>query len=180
MVQVTHSTDAIGEHGSDKDRLLDELYHRPGFLIRRAHQIAVSIFLEEASELGITTTQYGALVVLSLRDNLDQVGLSTLVGIDRSTTALVVSKLEASGYLVRTSDQTDKRRKVLAITSSGRDILARVGEPAKRTRDRELAVFSREESATFLHLLAKFVGAFNAETRAPIRAQSAFRDGQRE
>jgi hypothetical protein len=29
-------------------------------------------------------------------------------------------------------------------------------------------------------LLAKFVGAFNAETRAPIRAQSAFRDGQRE
>jgi DNA-binding MarR family transcriptional regulator len=154
------------------DDIREALYRRPGFLLRRAHQIAVSIFLEEAAELGITTTQYGALVVLSLREDLDQVGLSTLVGIDRSTTALVVGKLEAAGYLVRYGDPKDGRRKLLALTDAGRDILARAGVPAQRTRERELEVFSSEDRKLFLHLLEVFVGAFNSETRAPIREQS--------
>ena len=32
---------------------LDDLYRRPGFMIRRAHQIAVSLFLDETGELGM-------------------------------------------------------------------------------------------------------------------------------
>jgi len=40
---------------------LDALYHRPGFMLRRAHQIAVSLFLEETGDLRITTTQFGIL-----------------------------------------------------------------------------------------------------------------------
>src|SRR5262249_24959426 len=46
---------------------LDELYRRPGFMIRRAHQIAVALFLEETGELKITTTQYGILCILERR-----------------------------------------------------------------------------------------------------------------
>ena len=33
-------------------------------MIRRAHQIAVSLFLEETGEFGITNRQYGILLVL--------------------------------------------------------------------------------------------------------------------
>ncbi|MEY2943038.1 MAG: hypothetical protein RLY97_1052, partial [Pseudomonadota bacterium] len=152
--------------------LLDALYRRPGFLIRRAHQIAVSIFLEEATDLGITTTQYGALVVLNTRQDLDQVGLSTLVGIDRSTTALVVGKLESSGFLLRKGDPQDKRRKVLALTDAGREVLTRSAEPARRTREREMAMFTAEDQVTFLRLLETFVATFNADTRAPIKTQA--------
>lgn len=162
---------ALSEPSSvEEDSSLDTLYRRPGFLIRRAHQIAVSLFLEESVALGITTTQYGALVVLNARDNLDQVGLSTLVGIDRSTTALVVSKLESAGYVKRESDPLDKRRKVLMMTAAGREILQKSAIPARRARERELAVFSDEQADMFLELLEMFVGAFNAETRAPIKA----------
>jgi hypothetical protein len=46
---------------------LRDLYRRPGFMIRRAHQIAVSVFLEETAELGVTSTQYGILHVLEQR-----------------------------------------------------------------------------------------------------------------
>ena len=74
------------------ERSLDELYRRPGFLLRRAHQISVALFMEESAGLGLTTTQYGTMVVLRARGSLDQVGIATLVGIDRSTTALVVSQ----------------------------------------------------------------------------------------
>lgn len=149
-------------------RAIAALYRRPGFLIRRAHQIAVSIFLEEAAELGITTTQYGALVVLSAVENIDQIGLAKLVGIDRSTAALVVSKLEAGGLLVRESDPNDRRRSVLVLTSEGRLTLERLAKPAERAQDRALSAFSKQEAKQFLELLGQFVATFNEETRAPI------------
>jgi MarR family transcriptional regulator, lower aerobic nicotinate degradation pathway regulator len=155
------------------EQSLADLYRRPGFLIRRAHQIAVSIFLEETADYGVTTTQYGALVVLRAIPNLDQVSLSRLVGIDRSTTALVVSKLTASGYLRQATDPKDKRRKMLVLTKSGHDVLRRITVPAEQARTRLLSVFRPHEAQYFLDLLERLVGSFNAETRAPIPEREA-------
>jgi MarR family transcriptional regulator, lower aerobic nicotinate degradation pathway regulator len=149
---------------------LDALYRRPGFLLRRAHQISAALFLEEAAGLSLTTTQYGAMVVLRARGSLDQVGIATLVGIDRSTTALVVSKLEEAGYIQRRDDDADKRRKVITLSKAGHDMLDRVTEPAERARERALEPFSDSDAAKFLALLEQFVDAFNEQTRAPIRA----------
>lgn len=149
---------------------LDELYRRPGFLLRRAHQISAALFLEEVVGLGLTTTQYGAMVALRVRRTLDQVGIATLVGIDRSTTALVVSKLEDAGLIERRDDEIDKRRKVITLSDAGHAMLARVSEPAQRARERALEPFSAQEGAQFLALLERFVDAFNEQTRAPIRS----------
>jgi DNA-binding MarR family transcriptional regulator len=151
-------------------RSLTELYRRPGFLIRRAHQIAVSLFLEETAEFGITTTQYGAMVVLRAMPQLDQVSLSRLVGIDRSTTALVVSKLIESGYVNCTTDAKDKRRNLLTLSRSGQNLLRKVTQPAQRARERLLSAFETHEAKLFVDLLERFVATFNAETRAPIVA----------
>lgn len=150
---------------------LDGLYTRPGFLIRRAHQISVSLFMRETAALGITSTQYGALYVLKMRKRLDQIGLAQLVGIDRSTAALVVSKLEEAGYIKREADPDDRRRKLLVLTRRGRAMLDEMAEPARRAQEHALSVFSPAEQATFLTLLQTFVCAFNEETRAPIVAQ---------
>ena len=152
------------------EQSLDALYRRPGFLLRRAHQISAALFLEETAGLALTTTQYGALVALRARGSLDQIGIATLVGIDRSTTALVVSKLEASGYIERRDDVVDKRRKIITLSQAGRDMLDRVAQPAQRARQRALEPFSAEDATKFVALLEHFVGAFNEQTRAPIKA----------
>jgi MarR family transcriptional regulator, lower aerobic nicotinate degradation pathway regulator len=73
---------------------LDELYRRPGFMIRRAHQIAVSLFLDETGELGITNRQYGILFALKQKPGIDQISVARLLGLDRSTTGMVIKKLE--------------------------------------------------------------------------------------
>ena len=86
------------------NRAIEALYRRPGFLLRRAHQIAVSIFMDEAAEAGVTTTQYGVLVILRHCEGLDQIGVSKKVGLDRSTTGLVIKKLEDAGLIVRKGD----------------------------------------------------------------------------
>jgi hypothetical protein len=93
-----------------KEKSLKDLYERPGFMLRRAHQISVSLFLAEVQDVEVTTTQYGVLVILQKRENLDQIGLSKLVGLDRSTTALVVGhrkmlRPSPLGRLLRTHHQ---------------------------------------------------------------------------
>jgi MarR family transcriptional regulator, lower aerobic nicotinate degradation pathway regulator len=149
---------------------LHSLYERPGFLIRRANQIAVSIFLSEMDKIapGLTSTQYGALIVLNARGAMTQTQLARLVGIDRSTTALVVRKLEEDGLVRRTTASDDKRRKILKLTAAGRKLLVSAVEPAERAKFRLLSALTKQEGATLVRLLEKLVGRFNEEARAPI------------
>ena len=152
----------------DSTKNIDALYKRPGFLLRRAHQISVSLFLSESAEIGATTTQYGVLVILRYCDGLDQIGLSKKVGLDRSTTGLVVKKLEAEGLIVRVEDAHDRRRKILILTAKGERHLERLREPAARAQQIALSAFAPGEAETFLSLLGKFVDRFNDVTRSPI------------
>ena len=146
---------------------LDELYRRPGFLIRRAHQIAVSLFLEETGELGITNRQYGILLVLKHQPGIDQVSVAKRLGLDRSTTGMVLTKLEAAGLVGRVVGERDRRRHSLELTPAGERMLARLKEPARRAQARVLAAFTPGEQKQFLSLLDKFNRAFNESTRVP-------------
>ena len=76
--------------GSAAKSPIEELHERPGFLIRRAQQIAVALFLEETGALGITNTQYGILLVLKNRPGIDQISVARLLGLDRSTTGMEI------------------------------------------------------------------------------------------
>src|SRR5580704_6837883 len=98
---------------------LQELRRRPGFMIRRAHQIGVAVFLEETAELRVTTTQYGILYVLDARPDIDQITLARLLGLDRSTTGMVLETLEDGGFVRRKVAVHDKRRRSLSLTPAG-------------------------------------------------------------
>ena len=149
---------------------LEALYRRPGFMIRRAHQIAVSLFLEETGELGITTTQYGILLLLRHRPGIDQITVSKLLGLDRSTTGMVLEKLEKAGLIGRRVGMRDRRRRTLALTRAGARMLDRLAGPARTAQERVLSAFDPHERAEFLRLLGKFTRAFNDSTRVPLEA----------
>lgn len=144
------------------------LYSRPGFLLRRAHQISVSLFMEETLAQGVTTTQYSLMYILRARPGLDQISLAKLIGLDRSTTGLVVGKLEAAGLVVRSEVATDRRRKVLSLTVQGRSLMRRLAEPARRAQDKLLAPFTAQERKQFVGLLSKFADAYNSLVRTPL------------
>ena len=152
---------------------LDELYRRPGFLLRRAHQIAVALFLEETGELRITTTQFGILHLLKHSPGLDQISVAKLLGLDRSTTGMVLTKLERAGLVGRVVGTNDRRRRSLTLTAAGAAMLVRLKAPARRVMQRQLAAFSPRERRMFLQLLDKFTRAFNESTRVPLAAHRA-------
>ena len=54
----------------------------PGHHIRRLHQIAVAIFLQETEHHGLTPVQYAALQSLANQSGIDQRTLAGRIGLD--------------------------------------------------------------------------------------------------
>ncbi len=94
--------------------------HAPGYLIRRAHQVAVAIFMEETGEHEVTPVQFAILNALMVAPGEDQVTLATKVAFDAATFGSVIGRLEARGWVWREPDPADRRRKRLWVTPAGR------------------------------------------------------------
>ena len=155
---------------------LEELYRRPGFMIRRVHQIAVSLFIEETGKLGVTNRQYGILFVLKHRPGIDQISVANLLGLHRSTTGMVLKKLEQDGLVVRSVGAHDRRRHSLQLTKAGEKLLSQLAEPARKAQARVLSAFTPHEQTLFLQLLDKFTRAFNGSTRVPLDPHRSHRE----
>ena len=77
-----------------EDGSYTDLWSRPGFLIRRLHQLHIAIFLEECGDYDVTPVQYAVLSVLYRGKALDQVSVAAEVGIDRNNAADVLRRVE--------------------------------------------------------------------------------------
>jgi DNA-binding MarR family transcriptional regulator len=141
---------------------LAELYGRPGFMIRRAHQITISVFQAHAGDLGLTNTQFGVLYILKRYPRIDQVTLAKLLRLDRSTTGTVVATLESRGLVARDVGEADRRRRVLALTADGDGMLHQVQQKSAGTSATLLAALSADERRIFLDLLSRLVAHFEA------------------
>jgi DNA-binding MarR family transcriptional regulator len=147
----------------------EQLLHRkPGYLIRRLQQMAVSIFLEETSEFDVTPVQYAAIAAVCVFPGIDQLRLANAIGFDRTTISGVIDRLEAKGLMVRKVSGTDRRAKLLFPTAAGTQLLKEIQEATDRVQHRILAPLSRSEQKTFLELLNRLVLFHNQSSRVPV------------
>ncbi|HVY15823.1 MAG TPA: MarR family winged helix-turn-helix transcriptional regulator [Rhodopila sp.] len=146
-----------------------DLSNRPGFLIRRLHQIHQAMFAEECAAFNVTPVQFSIMSVAAAQPGLDQARLGNEVGVDRTTLANVVARLEARALLVRTSGATDRRVKHVSLTPEGLDLLSRIEAPARRAHVRTIEALPDDEREAFLRALARLVEAGNEYGRAPLR-----------
>jgi DNA-binding MarR family transcriptional regulator len=147
--------------------LSNDVYDQPGHLIRRAQQIAVSMFY---STLGyeLTPVQYGVLRILQDYPGIDQVTLARLCALDTSTAANLAVRLEQSGFLKRTVPTGSKRFRLLRLTPQGAALLKKLLPAGRLLSRRLLQALDKKEQKIFLHLLKKFVHLNNEESRAPL------------
>lgn len=134
-----------------------DFWQLPGHLIRRAHQRAVAIFMEEMAGFDVTPVQYAILLALLDRPGEDQVTLAAHVALDAATSGSVVGRLEARGWLRREPDQRDRRRKLLWITPDGERAALQMLDATPQVQERLVEPLSPEEQAQLMHLLAKLV-----------------------
>jgi len=151
---------------------MDDLYSKPGYLFRRAQQIAVAIFMEECAAQALTPVQYAALVAIREHAGLDATRLSALVAFDRSTLGDVLERLEERGLILRQPSPQDKRVKLLFPTPRGRKLLTEVMPAMERAQARMLAPLKPSDRQTLLRLLGELVEANNEVSRAPLRVRA--------
>lgn len=149
---------------------MEDVYQMPGHLIRRAQQIAVSIFLEECAPVDLTPVQYAALVAIRDNPGIDATRLSALVAFDRSTLGNVLERLEAKTLIRRIGSTADKRVKVLHLSPAGEDTLKQAEPLVLRAQERILAPLAPDDRATLMRMLAQLVELNNDASRVPLRA----------
>jgi DNA-binding MarR family transcriptional regulator len=145
------------------------LFRRPGFLVRRLHQIYVAIYFQNCERFGTTPVQSSVMQVLQAQPGMDQIALAQAIGIDRTTASSVLTRLEARGIVRREADPADRRNKRAFLTPAGqtmlRDMQASI-EAAHWELVKPLAPAEREH---FLEQLLCLVQANNDRGRSPLR-----------
>ena len=144
-----------------------DIDQQPGHLIRRLHQIAVGVFVQEAAEQGVTPVQYGALQVVHNQPGIDQRTLARAIALDASTTGGVVDRLEARGWLERRMSPDDRRARLLYLTANGERGLADTVPAMLRAQEQILAPLTPRQRADFMRLLTQLVTQNNDLSRAP-------------
>jgi DNA-binding MarR family transcriptional regulator len=145
------------------------LARRPGFLIRRLHQIHLALFAEECGAFGVTPVQYSILTVAAAQPGLDQAALAIEVGVDRTTMADVLARLERRRLVQRSRAKRDARLKLVHTTIAGRRLLSRMDRHAQRAHERTISSLPPVRRAAFVDALVSLVEAGNNLGRAPLR-----------
>ncbi len=156
--------------GRPESALLADLYARPGFLLRRAHQIAVGLFVQECASVGLTPPQHGILIAIDRCPWLNQASLARALGFDRATVGQVLEGLEARGLARRASSNEDRRRNALALTPRGKKLVKRAAAAIRRTSDRILFPLKPRERETFVRLLLRLTTDLNSASRTPVES----------
>jgi DNA-binding MarR family transcriptional regulator len=152
-----------------------DLLRRPGFLIRRLHQIHLAFFAEECAAFETTPLQSSILTAASRQPALEQSRLAEAVGVDRATLAAVVARLEERGLIRRSRHKHDQRLKQVSLTSRGEALLARMTLAAGRAHARTLAPLPASEREVFLGSLARLVAANGERSKAPLTGKETRR-----
>ena len=78
-------------------------------------------------ELGLTYTQYIAIVALWEQDNQTVSSLGEKLFLESNTLTPILKKLETMGYLRRQRDPTDERQVRVSLTDAGRGLREKLG-----------------------------------------------------
>ena len=144
----------------------EDLYQRPGFLLRRAHQISASIFERACADLALTPAQYGVLCVIKDQPGIDQSTLARALAFDKVTVLRVLKGLEERGLCERALSTGDRRQRSVRLTASGQALLRQASEPVQQAYETLMSPFSAEQRAQLLALLQQLNTALEPQARA--------------
>jgi MarR family transcriptional regulator, temperature-dependent positive regulator of motility len=132
-------------------------------LLHRASQVAESIFAKEAENLKLTPRQYIVLEAIAAHEGTTQTGIVDRTGIDRSTVADMVRRLNRQGLLARKRAKDDARAYSVKLTAQGETTLKKAREAAQRADDRLLSLLTKQNQKNLGAALAEITAKSNPD-----------------
>lgn len=130
----------------DGDRHLGFLLHDVARLLRRN-------FNRRVETLGLTQTQWRALVQLSHREGINQAALSEILEIQPITLTRLIDRMEAAGWVERRPHPTDRRAVCLYLTDKAQPVLSEIHLLSEETRREALLGMSDERVESLISTL---------------------------
>ncbi len=107
----------------------------------------VTVDAAAAEAFGVNRTDLRILDLLQRHPQLTAGGLAAAAGLSPAATTTAIQRLVAAGYLTRATDESDRRRAVLALTDAAKALSERVYGPLARAGRTELDQFTDAELA---------------------------------
>ena len=135
------------------------LDQRPGFLIRRLHQIHVALFHKSCAAFEITPLQYSLLSALAQRGTADQTTLADDVALDRTTTTGALKRLQSRNFIERSIHPRDRRAQICRLTKAGEALLREIEGSARAAHLETVADLSKVDQRRFIAMMQRIVTA---------------------
>lgn len=138
----------------------------PSHLLHRAQQLAADWFLRNAGQKGVTLRQFAVLAAIAEREEQTQTDLVVATGVDRSTLADMISRMEKRGWVKRKTAKSDARAKWVSLTATGRRTLAAATPIAKRADQKMLDALGVRQRESFIRMLRDLAEKARQEEQA--------------
>lgn len=138
---------------------ISHIFHRIG-------QYAGDLHLKEFGRGGITSRQFAILSVLAAFGAASQVKLVMETGIDRSTLAEILARMEKNGTIERQKSAVDSRANVVKLSPSGEAIYIENHPKFQKIDNEILAALGENKGRKFVELALGLMGKAKAPTKA--------------
>lgn len=126
----------------------------PSHLLHRAEQLAAERFTQLVGDT-IKLREFIILAAISEQPGLSQSDLGRIVGVDRSTFADTMAKMETRGWIVRTPSTSDGRAYSVLLRQAGGTMLSATAQHARAADAAILDLLPRTKARTLVGTLTK-------------------------
>jgi DNA-binding MarR family transcriptional regulator len=124
-----------------------------GYLLSRAAALIRRRWAQALASQNLTPHHYGVLMALDEAGPIGPAPLCALIGMDPRNLGPILNGLTGRGLLTRHSDPTDRRRRILALTNSGRAQVADLCETGADLEQQVLQDLGPDDRATLRRIL---------------------------
>lgn len=144
------------------------------WLLARASYTLTTELTAQLQRLGLSPRMHQVLIAAATGRH-QQNELAKTVGLDKTTMVVTVDELEAAGLAERVPSTTDRRARVIAVTTAGRRKLRAADAIIHDVHDDVLGVLPESDRAVFMRSLTTLVSTRLAEavpTEQPVRRRA--------
>lgn len=133
-------------------------------LLSHIHSITADFLTQKLSERGFpefASSHGNILFQLSVNKKMTMGELTEKINRDKSTTTVLVRKLEAEGFITGEPDPADKRSRIIFLTDKGKKFNKTACQLSKELLDTFYKGFSEKEKEDFFQTLLKIKSNFS-------------------